>query len=192
MDYNDLAIKKLTKGGFKREESDRDFDALVKAFDDVANKTHIGMMLVGGVGCGKTLAMRAMAPVSHFIELSNPENLVLLQNHTRWIEGEPVEKWWMMEDNTSVILDDLGNETMKNEYGVKTEVVSTFIMRWYSTMFKSESKKARIHITTNLDFEQLTERYGERVTDRIMEMCSVFHFTSKSNRPLAKSYGAVK
>lgn len=190
MDYNELAAKKLTDGGFLRDQAQQDFDMLVKAFDDVANKDKIGMMLVGGVGCGKTLAMRSMATGSNFVDMADPESLERLQKHTRYIEAEPVEKWWLLEDDTSVILDDLGNETIKNEYGIKTEVISSFIMRWYSVIFKGRGGKARLHITTNLDMAQLTERYGDRVVDRIMEMCSSFHFTSKSNRQLATSYGA--
>lgn len=184
-DYKELAIKKLNEGGYKREKAEKDFDALVKAFEDVANKKHIGLMLFGGVGCGKTLAMRAMTPRSIFIDLVDAHNLSNLERHVRFVEGEPVEKWWLIEGNTSVILDDLGNEQMKNDYGVKTEVVSNFIMKWYSDVFKNELMKARLHITTNLDWVGLTARYGDRVTDRLMEMCSPVYLTSKSNRKLA-------
>lgn len=192
MDYKELAIKKLTDGGFTRSKGLIDFDNLVNAFDDVANKKHIGLMLIGCVGCGKTLAIKAMTPQSIFIDLADVGSLEVLQKHTRFIEGEAVEKWWLIEGNTSVILDDLGNEQMQNDYGVKTEVVSNFIMKWYSDVFKNENKKSRLHITTNLDRAQLKERYGDRVVDRLLEMVSPFFFTNTSNRTMAKVYGACK
>lgn len=183
--YKEPAIRLLTQGGYKREGIEKDFDALVNAFNEVINKDKIGLILIGGVGCGKTISMRALAHRANFIDLADVDSLELLQRHTRFVDGEAVEKWWMMEGDHSIVLDDLGNEPIKNEYGVKIEVVSNFIMKWYADVFKNSHKKARMNITTNLDWAGITARYGDRVSDRLMEMCKPVLLTSQSNRKLA-------
>ena len=76
----------------------------------------------------------------------------------------------------NVILDDLGAENIKNEYGVKRDIVGEFICRYHT------KGKGRLFITTNLRGPELLDRYGGRVVDRLKQLCVPFHMKGKSKR----------
>ena len=76
----------------------------------------------------------------------------------------------------NVILDDLGAENIKNEYGVKRDIVGEFICRYHTR------GKGRLFITTNLRGPELLDKYGGRVVDRLKQLCVPFHMEGKSKR----------
>jgi hypothetical protein len=191
-DYKQMAIERLDAGGFLKETAKQDYDTIIEAYSDTVSKPRIGMMFVGGVGCGKTMAMKLLATNARFVDLADIESQDVLQSFDVFEEGVAVNRWWLIYFDRTVILDDLGNEPIKSDYGRKIEVVSNFIMKWYCDIFKREDKHARLLITTNLSTEQLIQRYGARVIDRLLEMVSPVNFANTSKRPYAKSYGVTK
>ena len=104
------------------------------------------------------------------IDLTIPETV-------EWIDGQggyasSINE--MCEGN--ILLDDLGAENIKNEYGVKRDIAGEFICRYHTR------GKGRLFITTNLTGEQLLDRYGGRVVDRLKQMCVPVRMTGTSKR----------
>lgn len=74
-------------------------------------------------------------------------------------------------------IDDLGSEKEKNHYGNKKNVIGDLIEAWYEEWNRMKQHKERkipmdiyFHLTTNLNAEELVERYTGRVTSRMREM----------------------
>jgi hypothetical protein len=191
-DYKKLAEDRLEAGGFSKALAKSDYDTIIQAYTDTMQHEKLGMMFRGGVGSGKTMAMRLIAPNAHFIDLADIGSQNVLQSYEEFVDGVSVERWWLIYNDNTVILDDLGNEPIKSNYGVKTESVSNFIMKWYSDVFKREGHFARLHVTTNLTRQQLVERYGIRVVDRLLEMVCTVNFANTSKRTPAKTYGVER
>ena len=75
---------------------------------------------------------------------------------------------------TFIIIDDLGTESLKNDYGTKIDAVSDAIS------YAEDSSKTLL-ITTNLDAEDLNKRYDERTLDRLRK-CKVVVIKGNSFR----------
>jgi DNA replication protein DnaC len=73
-----------------------------------------------------------------------------------------------------IIIDDLGTESIKNDYGTKVDAVSDAIS------YAEDSSKTLL-ITTNLDGEDLDRRYDERTLDRLRK-CKVILIEGESFR----------
>ncbi|MDD4017818.1 MAG: hypothetical protein PHV28_07715 [Kiritimatiellae bacterium] len=59
------AEKRLETLGYKREVAGSDFDALRKAFATAyASEPWRGILLTGGVGCGKTFGITSLLPTN--------------------------------------------------------------------------------------------------------------------------------
>lgn len=188
-----FAVERLNEAGFDASLAGVDFTNIVEAISDASQEPKRGLMFIGSAGCGKTLAMKALNQTAHFIDLTNTKSLIDCMPYKRevLIHGLTVEKedMWTIEDNRSVILDDLGNEPIRNNYGVKEQTVANFILQWYSASYKNPAMKARLFVTTNLTVEQLIELYGVRIVDRLFEMVHIVNFKSKSHRKAGKTYG---
>ena len=75
-----------------------------------------------------------------------------------------------------VFIDDLGEEpTSVQRYGNTLTPIVDLIERRYEA-------KAYTFISTNLTYKQIADKYGERIADRIVEMCHVVKFNNKSYR----------
>lgn len=74
-----------------------------------------------------------------------------------------------------LVIDDLGSESLGFHYGKSLNVLAELITFRYR-------KELITHFTTNLDKDELTEKYGARIMDRIREMCTVIHYSGKSLR----------
>ena len=73
-----------------------------------------------------------------------------------------------------IIIDDLGTESIKNDYGTKIDAVADAIS------YAEDSSKTLL-ITTNLPSKALKERYDERTLDRLRK-CKVVVIKGKSFR----------
>lgn len=70
----------------------------------------------------------------------------------------------------TVVIDDLGIEEDVKHFGNGLDPVSYVIQRIYD-INQTATQPIKLLITTNLDKEMLTQKYGVRVIDRIWEMC---------------------
>lgn len=69
-----------------------------------------------------------------------------------------------------VSFDDLGNEEAKNHYGNFKEVMVDVINHRYDWMVEMG---LHTHLTTNLTWQEIADRYGARVESRLRQMCNV-------------------
>lgn len=159
---------------FRPDIAGSDFNLAVRGVTEALN-TGKGILITGGVGCGKTLLMRQI-----FERMKFP-------SEKRWIDCSDADGHLWVLDKTqnpecyreqfhmNMFLDDLGTE-VKTEYGRRVDFVSSFIQDYHSV------GKKRLFITTNLNAEGIAQTYDDRVIDRIMDMCVVIPFTGKSKR----------
>lgn len=129
-------------------------------------------MLTGACGTGKTMLMkilRKMARVETFWINCADDNSIefLVPEHNSMID-----EYY----NSTVFLDDLGADTIRNEYGVKKDIVGSFIEKYH------RRGGTKLFITTNLSSQQLISKYGARIFDRLLEMCVVVRLDGTSKR----------
>lgn len=75
-----------------------------------------------------------------------------------------------------LIIDDIGTELLSvKEYGNEILPITELIYKRYNDMLPTV-------ITTNLSLSAISERYGARVYDRLVEMCEKIPFLGKSHR----------
>jgi hypothetical protein len=173
--------EKLERGGFLRKESQVNFDKLVKAYDHIQTLDKVGLVFQGEVGTGKTMAMMALFFEDNYtIRLSNPLNIKKILPQKFVQDDEEVLEWGF--ENENVFLDDLGNEGYHNDYGKKTEAACDYITQFHFEYFLKGKQKGRFLATTNLTDAQLIERYGQRVFDRLLEMCCFVKFEGGTKR----------
>ena len=65
---------------------------------------------------------------------------------------------------TEKVIDDLGTEQNATHYGNTLNLMQLLIQQWYDLDHPK-------HYSTNLNLNELKERYGPRVVDRLKEMC---------------------
>ncbi len=134
-----------------------------------SNTTEKGLLLFGPNGTGKTTALRhwqgGMWAIGS-IPLANE-----VQNHGR----QYLQKFTIHD----MIIDDLGREPLTvKSYGDEVSVIHDLIFIRYQAF----QQGYMTHITTNLSFGEIEERYGVPIADRIKEMCSIIEFKGESMR----------
>lgn len=72
-------------------------------------------------------------------------------------------------------IDDIGTETIENDYGTKKDKISEAIQ-------SCEDEMRLLILSTNLSKDEIIERYGLRIYDRIQRLCKVVVFTGESLR----------
>ena len=165
--------KILVNNGYDKVKAGEDFglllDATVKAFS-ITSPRKVGVIVTGDYGCGKTHFIKCLKLSGTFIDLT-------LSEAVEWIDQSGGYSSSINEIcDGNVFLDDLGAENIKNEYGVKRDIVGEFICRYHT------QGKGRLFITTNLRGSELLDRYGGRVVDRLKQLCVPVRMTGKSKR----------
>jgi len=118
-----------------------------------------GVLLAGGVGCGKTMAALALYPAARFLRLSDPDTVEGLE------EYEPSEAERSAKGFT--VLDDLGAEPPV-KFRKDKDFAGDWIVRRHVCW--QRGGMGAVAVTTNLTRGELLVKYGERVVSRLMEM----------------------
>lgn len=82
------------------------------------------------------------------------------------------------QDHLGICFGDLGAESDGNSYGNKRNVIEEIIFNRYEYKFPFKYT----HFTSNLDPNMIKEKYGDRMRDRMREMCNVLVLTGQSFR----------
>ncbi len=91
-----------------------------------------------------------------------------------------VKHFEFLTSKRELVIDDIGTEPLNNkDYGTDMNLVADIIRLRYN---KSQKGYSVTHITTNLDKEQIKERYGDRIADRMNEMFIPILVTGESKR----------
>jgi DNA replication protein DnaC len=151
-----------------------------------------GVILIGSKGNGKTAMMRIMQKL--FIDT---------QRKFKWVNGSEFKK--LMDDYSvseimtmygkscrmDLYIDDIGtdNTTGIKKFGNETNLISEIIMERYDLFIQTGIKT---HLSSNLptrldkaihpNVATLVDGYGDRVVDRIKEMCETIIFKGESLR----------
>ena len=131
-----------------------------------------GILLSGPVGCGKTSLMKLLkylVPLQRPYLLAPCRNIVFGFNHLGY---KTIEDYG---DSSSICFDDLGVEPMGRHYGKDCNVMGEVLLSRYELYLKTKTK-VKTHATTNLNAEELEERYGNRVRSRMRELFNLIAF----------------
>lgn len=144
-----------------------------------------GICLFGGVGVGKTTLMEK------FFQNQRQSFVIKM---CRAIEdqfsqdGDIVLREYGIQRACSIngdhyghqilgyCFDDLGTEPPSKYYGKNTDVMAEVILNRYDNRIPY----TQTHITTNLSTDEIINRYGSRVADRMQQMFNMIAFDSKA------------
>lgn len=126
-----------------------------------------GLFLHGDCGLGKSFISRIVIPA-----------IVLKYQHKVFKVYDIGKMNGKLEDALDypfIVLDDIGTEEVLNDYGNKKYAFAELID-------KAEKNGNILIITTNLTPDKLTEKYGERVLERIISTTKRIEFKGKTFR----------
>lgn len=128
------------------------YDEVIDWMVDTKGK---GLMLMGECGLGKSTILNYVIPA------------IIRTKINKVLRSIPAKELGSMENQKGmfIMIDDLGTESIKNDYGTKIDAVSDAISY-------AEDKSKTLLITTNLTPQAMKERYDERTLDRLRK-CKV-------------------
>lgn len=131
-------------------------------------------------GVGKTYGMSIIAKI-FAIRLETVVRLckAMDASEERYLDMLNSANYYDSEKMHDKIIDEVGAESITNNYGSKYEL---FIEVLESRYDKFIQKGIFTHFTSNLTKKQLESRYGHRVWSRINEMCTVIEVSGNDRR----------
>lgn len=135
------------------------------------------LLLQGVAGTGKTTLMWA---IYSMFSITNTAMLYtsaqkLFEYYHLWVSGASVV-YNEYKTERRLFIDDLGAEPARClYYGVEYMPIQEVLTYRYERQLPTI-------ITTNLSDTMIRERYGERISDRFAEMCTILRFSGKSYR----------
>ncbi|WP_417372099.1 ATPase [Gelidibacter japonicus] len=148
----------------------RDFEACEKLNID-PNK---GILLSGPVGCGKTSLMKLLR---HIVPHHKPYELIPARNITFAFNNIGFKTIQEYGNSNFYCFDDLGVETTGRHFGKDCNVMGEILLSRYDLFLQ---RKIRTHATTNLNAQELEERYGNRVRSRMRQLFNLIAFNEQS------------
>lgn len=127
----------------------------------------LGLFMYGNCGLGKSVLARYVLPAIILQEL-NKVVTVYDMNYLNANIDEALAK-------RIICLDDVGTEEMSVKYGERR-------LAFAEIMDMAEKNNNLVIVTTNLNMDDLRNRYGDRVLDRIKSTTKRVLFTGKSFR----------
>lgn len=146
------------------------------AFNTLNPKQAKGICLSGPFGSGKTAVMK-------FISAYTRAEIIPVTEMTySWIHSKEkcnIIMDILVSDNSAVILDDFGAESKALAYG--NEFPMDMIIDKRFSLY--DDSRALTHLTTNIVTEkELNAIYGDRITSRILGMCTFISLTGEDWR----------
>tara|TARA_R110002033_G_scaffold161966_1_gene198608 strand:- start:3600 stop:4262 length:663 start_codon:yes stop_codon:yes gene_type:complete len=148
----------------------RDFEACEKQNID-PNK---GILLSGPVGCGKTSLMKLLR---HIVPHHKPYEVIPARNITFAFNNIGYKTIQEYGNSSFYCFDDLGVETTGRHFGKDCNVMGEILLSRYDLFLQ---RKIRTHATTNLNAQELEERYGNRVRSRMRQLFNLIAFDKES------------
>jgi len=162
--------KKMKESGYRdlNPKFHHEFlDYLVRFCD---KKPMRGLMLVGGVGTGKTMAAAFMAALYDIEFFTANELVAAYPKHRDDFHGWLKSKRSCGNDPYMLAIDDLGAEPTVVDYGMRFELLGQVLAARYDDWRYSGHKTI---LTTNLEAKEIVARYGARLESRMHEMFEI-------------------
>ena len=145
-----------------------DYSNLIRLYEAVG-KCGRGFALRGINGIGKTMATRALLRSNlfederiHTFSMCNQGNVELLTTLSGVLDHA------MPKNGIWLFIDDVGKEEAISNYGIRYESFAKAVQRIYNA--NQGGTKIRLCLTTNLSDDDIVQRYGDHVADRIDEL----------------------
>lgn len=155
----------------------RDFETCRKLKID-PNK---GVLLSGPVGCGKTSLMKLLPFI---VPHQNQHSLIPARNITFSFNNSGFKIIEEYGNNGFYCFDDLGVETTGRHFGKDCNVMGEILLSRYDLFTKTchpeRSRGIKTHATTNLNAQEIENRYGNRVRSRMRELFNLIAFDKES------------
>lgn len=141
-----------------------EYDRVAQWMSDTEGK---GLLLTGDCGRGKTNIIQFVLPVLFF----DRYRLVI----------KPVQSENLHENIEAVLkrriicIDEMGAEPTINDYGTLYEPFNRVVNH-------AEYDNQVLLLSTNLNSDEIRDRYGERTLDRVVRLCEIVKFKGKSLR----------
>lgn len=137
------------------------------------NKRH-GLMLHGDPSLGKTLICANIFPVIFKYYLKKEYLYIDARNLSAFNRSE-IDRCNLWYSTTPIIIDDVGVESIANDYGEKRDLFSEIVDQ-------CEKNKRLLIFTTNLKPKIICERYGLRTLERLKSIVRAIKFDGESLR----------
>ncbi len=141
-----------------------------ESMDQKGLEEHKGLLLMGPPGSGKSAMMQLIKPFfsrKHCYEIRNCKVLT----HQFCESGFMAISSLKERGAKPLCLDQFGNESIGKFYGVNENVANCLIEHFYEGRF--DQKYPKLHLTTSLGADEISDRYGEGVRRMLKEMCNV-------------------
>lgn len=135
--------------------------------DWLADNGGKGLLLIGGCGLGKTLIATRVIPLL-MLNFCAKRATICTARELAQTPDAIIAKH-------IIVVDDVGTESMSNIYGNKR-------LPFAELCDAAEHKGKLLILTSNLTADEIKERYGERVIDRLRAITKPVVFTGKSMR----------
>lgn len=133
-----------------------------------------GLLLIGAPGVGKTCAMK------DFIKQQDRQMYEITAYDVESGYKNKGLDYKFVHGHGAIYVDDIGIESSCiTDFGSKYYPMQTFIFERHRRFITDGDK---FHGTTNLNFADLREKYGERVLDRLFEMVNFITVNGDSYR----------
>ena len=152
------------KSGCNAEWNERNYRPIVDWMTDNKGK---GLLMFGGCGLGKSVIGMYILPLLIKDVHKKVVNIFSAQELNQKIDE--ILKLHI------IYIDDIGTEDNLNSYGNKR-------MPFAELCDAAEKKGKLLILTTNLSIDELTQRYGDRVVDRLIATTKAVPFTGDSLR----------
>lgn len=151
---------KLVDKTFKEYKHLPEYDQIIEWIGNTEGK---GLFMTGSFGRGKSTILTGVIP------------LLFRAYYNKALQPIPARDLHKSEIGWAVVIDDIGQEEIINDYGTKVDSVE------YAISHCEDNMKLLI-MTANLDSKQLESRYGGRILDRVTRLCKIVEFKGNSLR----------
>lgn len=152
------------KSGRNAEWNERNYRPIVDWMTDNKGK---GLLMFGGCGLGKSVIGMYILPL--LIKDVHKKVVNIFSAHELNQKIDDILKLHI------IYVDDIGTEDNLNSYGNKR-------MPFAELCDAAEKKGKLLILTTNLSIDELTQRYGDRVVDRLIATTKAVPFVGDSLR----------
>jgi len=128
------------------------------------------ILLTGPVGCGKTTIMKL---IRHLVPHVRPYEIIPARNITFGFNNVGYKIIEDYGNNGFYCFDDIGVEPIGRHFGKDCNVIGEILLSRHELFLKNGTKT---HGTTNLNADEIEERYGKRVRSRMREMTNLIAF----------------